>query len=230
MGRMRASTHHTAMLKKLLTCSSLALLAGVASTPARADGVYLGAGLPGVMLGYAHPFDSRFGLRVDISTLGTHSGSQSESGIDYEGTLKTNRSGLYADWFVSGGWRFTGGVTFNNFKLTLVGRGNGGTIDIGGTAYTTTPDDRFDVLIEFPKTTPYIGVGYGHHAAEPGWGFVFDAGASIGRAKVTGSASGPNLSGNVTQADIDRELEEVRDGVGKIRVLPQLSLGVNYRF
>ena len=97
-------------------------------------------------------------------------------------------------------------MTFNNFKLTLVGRGNGGTLDIGGTAYTTTPDDRFDVLIEFPKTTPYIGVGYGHHAAEPGWGFVFDAGASIGRAKVTGSASGPNLSGNVTQADIDREL------------------------
>jgi hypothetical protein len=55
-------------------------------------------------------------------------------------------------------------------------------------------------------------------------------GASIGRAKVTGSVSGPNVSGNVTQADIDRELEEVRDGVGKIRAVPQLSLGVNYRF
>jgi hypothetical protein len=218
------------MLKKIISCSSFAVLAGLISTPSHAGEVYLGAGLPGVMLGYAHAFDSRFGLRVDISTLGTHSGSQSEGGIDYEGTLKTNRSGLYADWFVSGGWRFTGGVTFNNFKLTLVGRGNGGTLDIGGKTTVTTPDDRFDVLIEFPKTTPYIGVGYGHHAAKPGWGVVFDVGASIGRAKVTGSVSGPNVSGNVTQADIDRELEEVRDGVGKIRAVPQLSLGVNYRF
>jgi hypothetical protein len=218
------------MLKKYLTCSSLALLAGVTSAPAHAGDVYLGAGLPGVMLGYAHAFDSRFGLRGDISTLGTHTGTRSESGIDYQGTLKTNRSGLYADWFVSGGWRLTGGVTFNNFKLTLEGHGNGGTIDIGGTNYTTSPNDRFDVTIEFPKTTPYIGVGYGHHEAQRGWGFVFDAGASIGRAKVTGSASGPNLSGNVTQADIDRELQQVRDGVGNVRVLPQLSLGVNYRF
>lgn len=218
------------MLKKLLTCSSFAVIAGFAPAGAHAGGLYLGVGLPGVMLGYAHPIDSRFGVRADVSTLGTHSGTESESGIDYEGTLKTTRSGVYADWFVSGGWRLSGGVTFNDFKLTLVGRGNGGTITIGGTAYTTSPNDRFDVLIEFPKTTPYLGFGYGHQAADPGWGFVFDAGASFGRAKVTGSASGPNLSGNVTQADIDRELAEVRDGAGKIRFLPQLSVGVNYRF
>ncbi len=218
------------MLKKLLTCSSFAVLASLGSTPAQAGDVYLGAGLPGVMIGYAHPLNDHFNVRADVSTLGTHSDNRTESGIDYQGTLKTTRTGVYADWFVSGGWRLTGGVTFNDFKLTLVGHGNGGTIDIGGTAYTTNPNDRFDVLIKFPKTTPYLGVGYGHHAGERGWGFVFDAGASIGRAKVTGSASGPNLSGNVTQADIDRELQEVRDSVGKIRALPQLSLGVNYRF
>jgi hypothetical protein len=218
------------MLKSFLIRTPLVALAAIGlAGAAHAGGVYVGAGLPGLMVGYGHAISPSVTLRADVSTLGTHSTSETESGIDYDATLKTNRAGVFADWFVSGGWRLTGGVTFNDMKLTLRGRGNGGTITIGDNSYVSTADDRFDVLIKFPSTTPYLGVGYGHHAGS-GWGFLFDAGASIGRAKVTGSVSGPMLSGNVTQADIDKELEEVRDGAGKVRFVPQLSIGVNYRF
>lgn len=89
--------------------------------------------------------------------------------------------------------------------------------------------DRFDVKIKFPSATPYVGLGYGHHAVK-GLGFHADFGVSIGRTKLTATATGPTLSTAVSQADIDAELAELRDGVGKVRVLPQLSIGLNYRF
>jgi hypothetical protein len=84
------------------------------------------------------------------------------------------------------------------------------------------------VKIEFPKTTPYIGLGYGHQLST-GWGFVFDLGASIGKAKVTESHSGNNFS-LIPQSDIDAEMAEIRDGAGKIKAIPMIAIGFNYRF
>jgi len=200
-----------------------------ASAAAQAGQVYGGIGLPGVMVGYAQPLSGGFTVRSDLSTLRLPDQTVNEEGIDYQSEAKLNRLGVFADWFVLGGWRMTGGVTFNQMNLNLRAQGNGGIINIGGTDYTTSPDDRLDVKIEFPKTTPYLGLGYGHQPGNGGFGFVFDLGASIGRAKLSATASGPNL-GQASQADIDRELEELRDGVGKVRFFPQLSLGLTYRF
>jgi len=73
-----------------------------------------------------------------------------------------------------------------------------------------------------------LGLGYGHQLGS-GWGFTFDLGASIGKAKISETHTGTVL-GNASQADIDRELAELRDGVGKIRLIPQISLGVATRF
>lgn len=218
------------MKKSLAALGALCML----SAGAQAGEIYGNIGLPGVMLGYAQPIGPNLTLRGDIATLGRHDKDGREEGIDYTGRLKAQRAGLFADWFPSGsgsGFRLTGGVTFNDVRADLQGRGNGGTINIGGRDYVTGPDDRFDVKIEFPRTTPYLGIGWGHPpSTATGWGFVFDLGASIGKAKVRGSVSGPNLSGRVSQADIDRELEELRDGAGKLRALPQLSVGLSYRF
>lgn len=196
----------------------------------QAGEVYTGIGTHGLMFGYAHPVMPQATLRIDYATAGQLSRQKREEGIDYDAKITYNRIGLFADAFpfAPGGFRFTGGVTFNNMKGDLDGRGNGGTINIGGTNYTMTANDRFDVKIEFPKTTPYIGIGYGHQQST-GWGFVFDLGASIGKAKVTETHSGPNL-GLASQADIDRELAELRDGVGKIKAVPLLAIGFNYRF
>jgi hypothetical protein len=54
-------------------------------------------------------------------------------------------------------------------------------------------------------------------------------GVSIGRAKVSATGYGV-LAGAGVQADIDREVSQLRDGVGKIRVLPQVSVGLSYSF
>ena len=129
-------------MKKI--CTALALSAA-AVTGAHAAEVYTGIGTHGLMLGFAQPVSDSITVRVDVASLGTHTGAESESGIDYEGTARLHRTGVFADWFFAGGWRVTLGATFNKWQLDLVARGNGGTINIGGTDYTSTPDDRLDV-------------------------------------------------------------------------------------
>jgi hypothetical protein len=206
-------------------------LAG-ASMAAQAGEVYGGIGLPGLMLGYAHAYSPTLTARVDVATLGSRSGNRTEDGIAYAGKIEAHRAGVFGDWFpFQGGFRLTGGVTFNKVGLALGAQpGAGGSITIGGqTVNALAAGDRFDVSIKFPSATPYLGLGYGHHAGK-GLGFHADLGVSIGRTKLTATASGPNLSTAIAQADIDRELAELRDGVGKVRVLPQVSIGLNYRF
>ncbi len=216
-------------MKKILIALSLA--AGW-TAGAYAGEVYGGIGLPGVMVGYAHDVSPSVTLRGDFATLGSRSERRTEEGVTYDTKIGFNRVGLFADWFASGGFRLVGGLTFNHLTADLSARGDGTSFTIGGTTFVSTPDDRMDVKVTYPKVTPYLGVGYGHHTAG-GWGFVFDVGASFGRAKVSETHSGPNFgegATQVSQADVDRETQEIRDGVAKIAFIPQLSLGVSYKF
>ena len=215
-----------------LTWTALAaLVAGTAVAPqtASAGELYLLAGVPGVGLGYAHPLNPNFGLRLDYVTLGDRNERRTEEGIDYDGKLKTHRGGLYADWFpFAGSFRFSLGLTSNQYQLDLDASGAGRTINVGGTNYTLTSADGFTAQVKFPSTTPYVGIGWGHQAGS-GLRFGFDLGASIGKAKLGASGRG-QLATAQAQADIDRELAELRDGVGKIRAVPQLSFSLGWSF
>lgn len=194
----------------------------------RADAFYTGAGLPGVMVGYAKPLSSSLTLRGDLATLPGISRDSIEEGVSYAGTLKSDRGALFMDWYFAGGLRMTGGLTFNRMRVDLRASGNGGTITIGDNTYTSSTNDRFDVSIRFPGTTPYLGMGYGHFGAS-GSSFLFDIGGSIGRPSLSETHSGPNL-GNVSQADLDKELAQLRAGIGRVRFVPQLSVGMNLKF
>jgi hypothetical protein len=200
-----------------------------ATAAAHAGEIYTKLGFPGLMLGFAQPINSQFGLRADLATLGDRDDRYNEEGIAYDGALKTTRLALLADWHPMGGsFRLTAGLTSNQYKLDLRASGAGGTLTIGNTTYTTTAADQFRVLVKFPSTAPYLGVGWGHGLGQ-GFRWSFDIGASIGRAKVSYEITGPAAS-TVSQNDIDAELAELRDGVGKVRAVPQLTFGVGWSF
>jgi hypothetical protein len=210
-------------------CLSTAAL--LAASCAFAGDVYVGAGLPGVQFGYAQPVSDSVSLRADFSTLGHLNRTRNETNLTYDAKLKADRLGLFADWFFAGNWRAVGGLTFTNARADLRGSGNGSSITIGSTTYAAGPNEGFDVQAKFPRTMPYLGMGYGRHAnAEKGWSVAFDVGLAVGKPKVSGTVRGPMLSQVVSQADIDRELADIRDDANKIKGLPQLSLAVNYRF
>lgn len=215
--------------RRLATACSLAAL-GLFAMPSQAGEIYTGIGIPGLGLGYAQPVSERFTLRGDIYTLGSRSKSTVEDGINYDGDYKLQRGALLADWFpFAGSFRFTGGATFNTYKITLDANGAGGSITIGDRTYTTTAADGLKVQIDFPKTTPYIGIGWGHQTGS-GLRFSADIGASIGRATVSATPRGQLAAQPDIQANIDKELAELRDGVGKVRAVPQLSIGLGYSF
>lgn len=217
-------------MKKPLTILTVSALFGGLATSTHAGEVYTGVGTHGVMLGYAHALSPDFTVRGDFASFGSRQRRQTEEGIDYDAKLTYQRAGLFGDWYPvsGGGFRFTGGVTFNTMKMDLNAIGNGQQMTVGNYTFTSDSTDRFNVKVEFPKTTPYLGIGYGHQLST-GWGFVFDLGASIGRAKLSETHSGNHL-GSASQADIDAELAELRDGVGKVRAIPLIALGLNYRF
>jgi opacity protein-like surface antigen len=212
-----------------------ALCAWAATAAVQAGEVYGNVGLPGVMLGYAQPVSPGITVRGDLSTIGSISRDGTHSGIDFNGKAKLDRVGVFADWFALGnGFRLTGGLTYYDASIKLAGRPNtAGTIDVGDNTYAFGPNDRFDVSVEFPRFTPYLGIGWGHQSAQPGWGFVFDLGASIGKARLRHQVSGllaDQLATPQGQADLDRQLNDLNNDVGKIKFIPQISIGVSYRF
>jgi hypothetical protein len=212
-------------------------LAGVglaAQGSAQAGEVYGGIGFPGIFAGYAQPVTEQVVVRADYATLGQYAKDGEEDGVTYKGKVKVGRLGVFADYFPWGGhsgFRVTGGLTFNQIKVELKSNFTGTPVAIGDqTSVTPDPADRFNVTVKVPDVTPFLGIGYGHEPANgKGWGFHADLGASIGRAKVSVDT---NLIGKygVTAADVDKELAQLRDGVGKVRFVPQISFGVSYRF
>jgi len=212
--------------------AALLVLAAFGAVPAAqaADiDVYAQVGVPGLSLGLSHRYSENLAMRVDVSTIGSISRNGVQEGVDYQGTAKANRLGVFGDWFVFGGsFRLTGGVTFNDAGATLTAKGAGKQLTVGNTTVTTDATDHFDVAVKFPSVTPYLGLGWGHHQPD-GKGFLFDLGASMGKATVTETHGGTNLS-QISQADYDRELAQLRDGAAKMPFLPQLTLGFTYRF
>jgi hypothetical protein len=131
------------------------------------------------------------------------------------------------------GFRFTAGATFNDVKFDLFANGAGKMVDINGRKLSLSANDSLNIQIKLPNTTPYVGIGFGHKPGSKGWGFHSDFGASLGKFQVTETRTGGLVNGGsmgVTQTDVDKELAEVREGVAKLKLLPQLTLGVSYHF
>lgn len=220
--------------------AALPLLGALFASGAQAGESYLSLGLPGVQAGYAQTVNTYLGLRADVSSTGTVNKNGTQSGIDYQGKVKYNRAGLFADVFpFAGGFRLTGGLTFNDANIDLRSQFDGTqTVTINGYTFAPHAGDYLNAKASFPKTTPYVGLGWGHQAREAaGLGFVMDVGASIGRAKLD---TATNMVGQtyvtnagayqLKQSDVDSKTQELRDGVGKVQVLPQISLGLSYRY
>lgn len=207
-----------------------ALTLGLGATaPAQAQELYLKAGLPGVGIGFAQPLGPHLGVRADFITLGDRDERRNEEGIDYDAKLKANRAALLVDLFpFAGSFRVSAGATAAKYQLDLLATGAGGTLTIGNTTYTTTANDRFAVQVKMPSSMPYLGIGWGHQS-NSGLRFSFDVGAAFGKAKLSYQLTGP-VANQVSQQDIDAELAELRDGVAKIKAIPQVSFGIGYSF
>lgn len=203
-------------------CAALALAAASCTTAAQAGEFYT-PGVVGAPSAWS-PLLSRLMLRADLANLGGVGRDSIEEGVSYSSTLRSDRAAFMLDWFVQGGMRVTGGLTLNRMRVDLRANGGGGTAMLGDAMSV----ERFDAALRWPAALPYLGVGYGR-ALGSGGTFLFDFGGSIGKASLSEPHGGPPL-GSGTEAELDRELTRLREGIGRYRFAPQVSLGVNLRF
>lgn len=229
-------THHRSTLARL---AALALATGAlaAARPAAAVEPYVATGFPYALVGIAQPINGMFAVRADFGSIAHHAYSGTTSDNDFKGNIDYNRFALTGDWFVAGGgFRLSAGATFNTAKATMTASSHDGKISIGGTQYDA-PSSLYYVTsdLSFPKATPYLGLGWGHHDSAPGLSFNFDLGASIGTAKATPLKASPALASELAlnqqgSADLAQENHDFQDTVHRFKAIPQLTFGVGYRF
>jgi len=219
------------MKKKILVLAALAAMGCVA----QAQEIYGGVGLPGlVSLGYAQPYGGNLGWRAEYAGGLSVNKDGEQDGVKVTGSIKANRAGVFADWFpFDSGFRLVGGLTVNDIKANFNGVGsvtstiNGKSVRMGA--------ETFNVNVNFPTVTPYIGIGYGHQFSKvKGLGFYADLGVMIGTFNTDVTTSLLNKTfidgSTITQADIDAQTKTMRDSVGSLSVLPSFSLGLTYQF
>jgi len=226
-------THALARPRTAALATAGLLLAGAAA----AAEPYAATGFPYLLVGFAQPINPSLAVRADFGSIAHHSYSGSTSDNDFKGNIKYNRVALLADWFVAdGGFRLSGGITFDQAKATLTASAHSGKITLGGVEYDA-PSSLYYVQsdLSFPKAMPYLGLGWGHHQSAPGLSFNVDLGASIGTAKATPLRASPALASELAlnpqgSSDLQQESRDFQDEVRKLKAIPQLTIGLGYSF
>lgn len=217
-------------MKRLLVNLAVLATLGSAASLAQAQDIYGGVGVPGIYtLGYAHPMGASWGLRGDYASGLSWTGSGTDNGVTYNSSIKASRAGVYADWFpFSGSFRLVGGVTANDMKVDINSVGTG-TATINGKPVSMV-GNYFNVHAKFPTATPYLGVGWGHQASSAkGLGFYADIGVMIGSFSADVETNLVGQAG-ITQADVDKQKQDMNDSLAGYKVVPSVSLGVRYQF
>jgi hypothetical protein len=176
---------------------------------------------------------SHVGVRVGANYF-KFSKTRTQSDVTYDATLKMQAFSALIDLFPGnrGNFHFTGGLMTDPAKVNGTGKPNsGGTFTINGNSYTTAQVGILSAEVKYPGVSPYVGIGFGTPARSgAALGFLFDLGATIGKATValdaTGAASNPGLA-----ADLKAQEATTEHDVQKFaKVYPVVSFGLAYRF
>ena len=206
----------------------LLLALGAASqVQAQTGEVYGHLGTEGLGIGYSHSLTPSAGVRIE-GNYGRVSRELETDGVKYDAKIRLGGIGVIGDWFPSdAGFRLSGGLTWNDKKGSGTGRSSADSVTINGNTYSLR-DEELRGRVKFPTFMPYLGVGYGHHDAGPGWNFTADFGVMFGKPKASLTAT-PGLAAQAGD-DIEVERRELQHEADKFKVFPILKLGASYRF
>lgn len=208
--------------KKIITL--LALVLGtlpVAALAGDSGTIYTQLSSNGLGLGYAASVSKDWAMRGQFNSYKySFSGDVGDFGAGSALTvdLKMESVPILADWYPSdGGFRLSGGVVFNNNKITVAGTGQ-----VNNKPATVNAEIKMSDTV-----SPYIGLGYSSRPKDAkGFGFVFDLGVMVQTPKATLSATGAG----VVQSDIDAQQVKMQESVDKLKNMPVLGLGISYSF
>lgn len=155
----------------------------------------------------------------------------------YTGDLELSNGGIFADYHPwAGGFRLTGGIMLNDNEVTLNAKPNALTIEIGNNTYDLN-GGQVTGVVDFNSLAPYVGMGWGRGVSSTSkWSFLFDLGVMFqGTPDVSISPVGNiTLNGfplvSLSTADIQAEIDQIKNDVEDFDLYPVVSLGFSYRF
>ena len=195
--------------------------------------VALRFGTPGFGVEVSKLLMGHVGVRVGANYFKFNK-TRTQSNVTYDATLKMESFSALIDLFPGnrGSFHFTGGLMTDPAKVNGTGKPNtSGSFTINGNSYTTAQVGTLTAEVKYPGVSPYVGIGFGTPARSgAALGFLFDLGATIGKATValdaTGAASNPSLA-----ADLKAQQAKTQADVQKFaKIYPVISFGIAYRF
>ncbi len=232
------------MMKKLFWVALPLVAVGLAPAVCNADvatraddathiGIALTGGLSGVGLDAGVNVNSSLGARITVAGLSLDHNGVYGTSVPWTAKLKLFQAGLLGDVYpFQGVFRVSAGVVDNGNKLNLTAQPSSGTYTFNGTTYSASQIGSASGLVEWRKTNPYLGIGWGNLTGGRGLHFTSDVGvllsgsprASISAVCVNALAC-PGLDANVAAEDA-----KLRNDVAKLKVWPVLRFGIGYAF
>lgn len=212
-------------LVRPLALASLLLVAGNAG----ADGFALGAkaGTLGLGIEGTTRLSENFNLRGGINSYSI-SFDETTNSVRYDVDLDLKSGALLLDWHpFTGTFRFSAGLLYNKNEANLTATPTSN-VTIGNGTYSPAQVGTLSGDVKFKKSAPYLGIGWGNAVSKGSpFGFTAEIGALFqGSPDVTLRSS----SGSVSQADLQREEQDVENKLDNFKVYPVLSIGFSYRF
>lgn len=222
-------------MKKTPVLGALLFL-GFLSGPAHAQvGLTASIGTTGPGLHLELPMTEHLGARFGINGL-NYSDDVRTTNVEYDAKLKLRTLEALLDYYpMAGNFRFTGGVVYNDSRITGTGTPrSGGTYTFNGTTYSAATAGDLVARVDFRRFAPYLGIGFGKTPRERGWSFSADLGVLFqGSPDTTLRSRGCTAPAPLcTQlaADLEAERREFEDDVEDYKAYPVLRVGVSYAF
>lgn len=176
--------------------------------------------------------------RVGFNTF-TYKYNGNSNQVNYDFKLQLQTVSALADWYpFSGSFRTSGGLLYNNNKMTFnaVPGAAGYIIGNNPTPYTAAEVGSLQGTMAFNKVAPYLGIGWGNPVAKgKGWGMTSDIGVLFqGSPKTTltatcGTALIPSACTQL-QTDAATENTKLQNDLSSFKFWPVISLGISYQW
>lgn len=164
------------------------------------------------------------GYRYNFDETSTSNGVPT----NYSGDLKLSNAQVLADWHPwEGSFRLSAGVIFNNNKFEMTAQPSGSNIIVGGQTVAVQPGTSVNATVDFNKTAPYLGIGWGRTPKNSGLSFTSDIGVMF-QGKPKGRVTSNNS--NVTSTMINQANTDLNDALDNFRFYPVISFGIGYTF
>ena len=183
----------------------------------------------------------KLNARINING-GSLSADGEQDGINYKGNLNLQSVGGILDFHpMGGGFRLSAGLYNNANNMDVDATGvNNSDVEIGGRRYDLS-NATLNTKVSFKSTAPYIGIGWGNAAdssskfsmtSDIGILFQGEPSAKLTtKGTVIDKQTGTVADVSVLNTQLAKEEANLNDSdLKKFKLLPVVSLGVNYRF